>query len=156
VRTKNAYDCSDAWRHVALLVLVSQKGNEFVEGTNLSAFKERVADIRIVGLNNARTRKIDGSDVVYEVCFELSGIPTPAWGTLFEGEWKMLNATAPGLWQAANIDKGFLMMRCQLQEVLSLHLPFLKKAVAETNARYEHFVQELARERLKGVTDRAA
>lgn len=123
-----------------------------MEATNLSTFKELVADIHIVGFNNDRTRKIDGSDVVYEVCFELSGIPTPAWGTLFEGEWKVLNATAPGLWQAANIDKGFLIMRCQLQEVLSLHLPFLKKAVAETNARYGHFVQELGTDRQMDVT----
>ncbi len=125
-----------------------------MEGTNSSAFNERVADIRIVGFNNARTRKIDGSDGVYDVCFDLSGIPTSAWETLFEGEWKVLNERAPGLWQAATIDKSFLMMRCQLQDVLSLHLPFLKKAVAETNARYGHFVRELGTKRLMDVTGR--
>jgi hypothetical protein len=124
--------------------------------TNLSTFEEIVSGIRIVGLNNDRTRKIDGSDAAYEVCFDLSGIPTQAWGTLFEGEWKVLNGSDPSLWHAASINRGFLIMRCQLQEVLSLHLPFLKKAVAETNAKYEHYVQAVATERLVDVTGSSA
>lgn len=115
--------------------------------TSLSTFREIGAHIRIVGLNNDKTRKIDGSDVVYQVYFELSGTPPQAWGTLFEGEWKVLNATQPKLWQAASIDRGFLVMRCPLREAVSMHLPFLKKAVALTNAKYQQYVYELATER---------
>jgi hypothetical protein len=124
--------------------------------SNLSTFKELGANIRIVGLNSDKTRMIDGSNVVYDVCFELSGTPPQAWGTLFEGEWKALNATQPSLWQAARVDLRFLVMRCPLRDVAPMHLPFLKKAVAETNNKYEQYVQDLATERKErqGVWER--
>lgn len=115
--------------------------------TNPGSWGEAATSFRIVALNNDKTRKIDGSDAVYDVYFELSGTPTQEWGTLFDGEWKELNPTQPDLWQAASIERGFLVMRCPLQQVVSMHLPFLKKAVSVTNVKYLHYVQEVVKER---------
>lgn len=115
--------------------------------TSQSWFLQNGSDFRIVGLNNDKTRKIDGSDVKYRVYFELSGTPSQAWGMLFEEEWKALNATQPALWQAASIDRRFIIMCCPLEEVVSMHLPFLRKAVEGTNKKYEQYVQELRAER---------
>ncbi len=123
-----------------------------IDETNVDTLKEAGVEIRIARLNNDKTRKVDGSDVLYDVYFELSGIPPDAWGSLFEGEWKFLNAAHQKLWQSVQIDRGFLIIRCPLQEVLSMHLPFLKKAVTVTNKKYKQFVEELAIER-KGRKD---
>jgi hypothetical protein len=123
---------------------------------NQSMVKESGEHIRIVGFNNDKTRKMDGSDVVYQVYIELSETPPQAWGMLFEREWKSLNATQPSLLQAASIDRGFLVMRCPLKEVVPMHLPFLRKAVAVTNNIYNQYVQELVAERSQreGVWER--
>ncbi len=114
---------------------------------NESNLKDATGGFRIVRLNNDKTRKLQGSDLEFEVYFELSGIPPQSWGTLFEGEWKVLNAWLPKLWQSASIDRGFLVMRCPIQDVLSMHLPFLKKAVEVTNWKHEQYVRELAMDR---------
>jgi hypothetical protein len=105
---------------------------------------EAAPDIRIVRLNSDKTRKTPRSDTVYQVYFELSGTPPQAWGSIFEGEWKILNPTQPHLWQAASIDGGFLLMHCPLREIAA-HLPLLKRAVSAANKIYgEHLQQEAA------------
>ena len=94
-------------------------------------------DIRIVGLNTDKTRRTLGSYTVYQVYFELSENPPLVWREIFGREWKDLNPK-----QEAGIDGKFLVMHCPLQEVETIHLPALKKAVQTTNAAYRKYARE--------------
>jgi hypothetical protein len=93
--------------------------------------------IRIAGINTDKTRRTLGSTTVYQVYFELSGIPPLAWRDIFGREWKDLNPT-----QEAGIDGRFLVMHCPLEEVAATHLPALKKAVDATNVAYKQYARE--------------
>jgi len=104
-------------------------------------------DIRISRLNNDQTRRVDGSEHLYNVYFELTAIPPRSWERLFEGEWRLLNMAHPDLWQAVRVDRNFLVMCCPLDQVIPLHLPFLKKAVAATNLMYKQYEAVIAKER---------
>ena len=96
-------------------------------------------DIRIVGLNTDKTRKMIGSETVYQVYFELSGSPPQGWRTIFEDEWKKLNAGQALSLQDTSVERAFLMMHCPINEVAS-QLPVLKKAVAAANIAYRSYV----------------
>ena len=109
--------------------------------------RERMPEIHIARLNNDKTRRVDGSETVYNVYFELSATPPQSWETLFEGEWKLINVAHPDLWQAAHVDRNFLVLRSALDQVVPMHLPFLKQAVAATNVRYAQYEGIVAQER---------
>jgi len=120
-------------------------------GTDQKASSESNTNIRIVALNTDKTRKMIGSDTLYQVYFELSGIPPLAWRTTFEQEWKALNVGQPLSLQEASIDRAFLVMHCSLQEV-ARHVPVLKKAIESTNRAYRQYVLNQATEE-KGRED---
>jgi hypothetical protein len=117
-------------------------------GTNQNSSSESCIDIRIVGLNTDKTRKMIGSEKVYQVYFELSVVPPLAWRTAFEQEWKALNVGQPLSLQETSIDRAFLVMHCPLQEVAK-HVPVLKKAVAATNIAYKQYALTQATEQKK-------
>ncbi len=98
---------------------------------------ESTLEIRIVRLNTDKTRRTLGSTTVYQVYFELSGNPPSGWRAIFGEEWKNLNPK-----QEAGIDGKFLVMHCPLQEVPTIYLPALKKAVASANVAYRQFARE--------------
>ncbi len=104
-----------------------------------------VTDIRIVGLNTDKTRRMIGSETIYQVYFELSGTPPQGWRTLFEQEWKALNGGQPLALQERSVERAFLMMQCPLEEVGS-QLLVLKKAVAAANIAYEDYARKQASE----------
>jgi hypothetical protein len=105
--------------------------------TNKLPSIESTPDIRIMRLKGDKTRESKGSNVVYRVLFELSATPSIAWTNIFKMVWQGLNPmSASGLRLEANVDRGFLVIRCPLQEIAGVHLPVLKKAVAATNTRY--------------------
>lgn len=114
-------------------------------GTDEKTSPESDTNIRIMALNTDKTRKLIGSDTVYQVYFELSGIPPLAWRTSFEREWKALNIGQPLSLQETNIDRAFLVMYCPLQEVAT-HVPVLKKAIEATNRAYMQYVLTQAAE----------
>ncbi len=94
-------------------------------------------DIRIMRLKGKITPQTHESDVIYTVYFELSVTPPLAWKNIFCGEWLRLNPrSSSGRCLNANVERGFLVIRCPLQEIAGVHLPFLKKAVAATNKKY--------------------
>jgi len=114
---------------------------------------ESTADIRIVGMNRDKTRKVIGpfaryiesspeANTEFQVYFELSGTPPQAWRNIFEREWMAM--TQPPLWQEASIDNRFLVMQCLLHDIAVMHLPVLKKVVTATNSAYHHYAQEQA------------
>jgi len=109
--------------------------------TNKNMNAQATEDIRIVRLNSDKTRKTSGSDIIYQVYFELSGTPHHAWRNIFDGEWKALNPDQPHLWQAASIERLFLLMHCPLKEI-AVHLPVLQKAISLANNRYKQYVKE--------------
>lgn len=96
-------------------------------------------DIRIVGLNTDKTRKMIGSETEYQVYFELSGAPPLGWRVIFEQEWKKINAGQPLSLQETSVERAFLMMHCPLQKVAH-YLPILKKAVTAANSAYKSYV----------------
>ena len=106
---------------------------------------ESETEIRIRGINTDKTRRMIGSETVYQVYFELSGAPPQGWSTLFEQEWKALNVGQPLALQEATVERAFLMMQCPLGEVAG-HLPVLKQAVAAANTAYEKYKRERASE----------
>ena len=106
---------------------------------------ESETEIRIRGINTDKTRRMIGSETVYQVYFELSGPPPQGWSTLFEQEWKALNVGQPLSLQEATVERAFLMMQCPLGEVAG-HLPVLKQAVAAANTAYEKYKREQASE----------
>ncbi len=106
---------------------------------------ESTIEIRIRGINTDKTRRMIGSETVYQVYFELSGTPPQGWSMLFEQEWKALIVGQPLALQEATVERAFLMMQCPLDEVAG-HLPVLKQAVAATNIAYERYKREQASE----------
>jgi hypothetical protein len=102
---------------------------------NQSSSIESTTDIRIVCINTDKTRRMIGSETVYQVYFELSGSPTQAWRTVFEQEWKTLHSGQSLSLQETSIDRSFLLMNCPLEDIAK-QLPVLKKAVAAANAAY--------------------
>jgi hypothetical protein len=105
--------------------------------TDEAASTKSTPEIRIVGLNADKTRRTLGSYTVYQVYFELSGTPPLAWRDIFGREWKDLDPK-----QEAGIDGRFLVMHCPLQEIATVHLPALKKAVQATNVAYKQYARE--------------
>jgi hypothetical protein len=112
---------------------------------NANPAVESATEIRIHGINTDKTRRMIGSETVYQVYFELSGIPPQKWRTIFEQEWKALNVGQPLSLQEASVERAFLMMQCPLQEVAN-HLPDLKKAVAAANIAYTQYAIKRASE----------
>jgi hypothetical protein len=98
---------------------------------------ESVPEIGIKRLNTDKTRKDIGSETVYHIYFELSGIPPPEWRRIFGREWKKVNPT-----DEADVHGPFLVLHCQLDEVASTQLPALKKSVAATNEAYARYAQK--------------
>ena len=96
-------------------------------------------EIRLERVNTDKTRLDIGSVTAYHVYFELSGHPPPEWCEIFDREWKALNLTAK-----ADIDGGFLVVHCQLEEVAATQLPALKTALATTNMAYKEYAQKEA------------
>jgi hypothetical protein len=94
-------------------------------------------EIRILGIDTDKTRRTLGSSTVYQVYFELSEVPPPAWREIFGRAWKDLNPT-----QEAGLDGKSLVIYCPLQEVAATHLPALKKAIETTNVEYKKFARE--------------
>ena len=116
--------------------MVETKQNPPVDFTNV---------LRIIGLNADKTRRMIGSETMYQVYLELSGIPPLAWRTVFEQEWKSINVGQPLSLQETSIERAFLVVHCPLQEVAA-QVSALKKAVAATNAAYVQYSQKQAAE----------
>ena len=104
--------------------------------TNKNSSTKSIVEIRIGGLNTEKTRKAYGSDRIYQVYFDLSGTPSLAWRDIYKREGATINPT-----QDVNIERGFLVIQCPLQEV-AVHLPLLKKTVEAANKKYGQYVQE--------------
>jgi hypothetical protein len=96
-------------------------------------------DIRIIGINTDKTRRISDSETVYHVFFELSESPSVLWRSAFEQEWHVQNTGQPLVKIDAGIDRAFLVIECTLEDIAG-YLPLLKKAVAATNCASEILV----------------
>ena len=104
------------------------------------ALKQLASEFRITGLNRDLTRKTGKIDTLYEVYFDLSGVPSAAWAKILLREWKRLNPTQPRLWNQLSVDRKFLVMGWPPQEIVQKHLPVLKLAVASTNKLHNRLV----------------
>jgi hypothetical protein len=112
---------------------------------NRTVTAETLKEIRIVGLNRDLTRKTENAETRYEVFFDLSGVPSLAWGKILMREWKRLNPTEPRLWKQVSVDKALLVMLWPPQEIAAKHLPILKLAVAATNKTHKRLLAKNGR-----------
>jgi hypothetical protein len=112
--------------------------------TNRQVARDSTPEIRITGLNRDLTRETDKVDSRYEVYFDLSGIPSPAWTKILTREWKKLNPNEPRLWNRLTVDKRYLVMHWPPQEIAQKHLPVLKLAIAATNKTHKRNITKLA------------
>jgi|WetSurMetagenome_2_1015567.scaffolds.fasta_scaffold403286_1 hypothetical protein len=96
-------------------------------------------DIRIIGINTDKTRRISDSETVYHVYFELSESPSVLWRSAFEKEWSALNTGQQLAKIDAGIDGAILIIQCKLDDIAG-YLSLLKKAVAATNRAFEILV----------------
>lgn len=111
---------------------------------------ETSAHIHITGLNKDKTRAMGTSDSLYQVYFELSGNPSQVWKNIFEKEWKDITKTLASEKRAkASIDRGFLVIHCQLKEVGTIYLPALKSAFTITNTNFQEYEQHQSLEHSK-------
>jgi hypothetical protein len=104
-----------------------------VAESNYHPTAKPAVEIQIVGLNKDLTRETKKADWRYEVCFDLSGIPSPDWTKILLREWKRLNPTEPRLWNRITINNRYLVMCWPPQEIAQKHLPVLKLAVTVAN-----------------------
>jgi hypothetical protein len=104
---------------------------------------DSVPEIRIVGLNKDLTRETKNADSRYEVYFDLSGIPTPAWVKILVREWKRLNPTEPRLWNRVTVNQRYLVVHWPPQEIAQKHLPVLKLAVAAADKKHRHNIAKM-------------
>ena len=96
--------------------------------------------VQIVGLNKDLTHETKKADWRYEVYFDLSGIPSPAWTKIFLRQWKRLNQTEPRLWDRVAVKEHYLVIYRPPQEIAQKHLLILKLAVAATNKTHQRSV----------------
>jgi hypothetical protein len=100
-----------------------------------------VPDIRIVCLTTNKTRRTLGSYTAYQVYFKLSANPPMVWRDMFGREWRDLNPA-----QGAGLDGRFLVIQSPLEDIATIHLPALKKAVEAANTAYRQFAREQVKE----------
>jgi len=94
-------------------------------------------DIRIISMNKDKTRRVDGSDMNYHVYFELSDVPAPEWISILKTRWNALNSGQSQPLSDVTIDNKFLAVACPLQDVASVYVPALQKAMSVVNAEYQ-------------------
>ena len=90
-------------------------------------------EIQIVGLNKDLTRETKKANERYEVCFDLSGIPSPDWVKILLREWKRLNPNEPRVWNRITINDRYLVLCWPPQEIAQKQLPVLKLAITTAN-----------------------
>lgn len=111
-----------------------------MKGHNMSNTNGTSA-IRITGLNKDKTRKMERSETMYRIFFELSENPPIVWKKIFEQEWKTASASfaPPNSSHETAIDRGFLVIHAPLAEVATHYLPALKNTVAAANKGYAQY-----------------
>lgn len=109
-------------------------------------------DIRIVGLDEERTRNPDPSYDLYDMYLELSSTAPVPWAKLFAKEWSFPRHT---LWREAEVSGGYVVIHCVPDELEEKHLPHLKEAVQKVNEKYREYVaMQEASERRRAEAER--
>jgi hypothetical protein len=101
-------------------------------------------DIRIVGMDGAKTHNPDPSKLLYNIYFRLSKHPSSEWAQLFEQEHHFPRHS---MWRRARIEGEFIVLHAPLSEVDEHHLSYLKEDVENANSKYQQYLQKkLARD----------
>ena len=107
---------------------------------------ERFDDIRIVGVDKARTYRPDPEKLLYHVYFELSAHPPQEWVQIFEVERQFPRHT---MWRHAWVEGNYVVVHCVPEEVKKYHLRDIKRDVANSNSRYREYLKRVAAERAR-------
>jgi hypothetical protein len=110
--------------------------------TPQGSLSESADEIRIVGINTDKTRRIPGSETHYHVYFKLSETPAQVWRIIFLDQWKVMPSDPATPWAEAAIDGDFLRIDCPLGDLAPVYFPALKKSVAKTNEAYTQRVRD--------------
>jgi len=103
-------------------------------------------DIKIIGIDKNRTYKPDPEKSLYHVYFKLSTEPPLEWVRIFEEEHRFPRHS---MWRHAWIDGQFIVVPCCLDEVKKFILDDIKQDVANTNRKYQEYLQQLEIEQEK-------
>lgn len=90
-------------------------------------------DIRLIGVDKARTRIPDPSKTLYNVYFELSAKPPTDWIEIFNAERSL---TLHNMRREAWVEGRYIVVHCPLDEIQGYHLRDIKKNIENTNKRY--------------------
>lgn len=92
-----------------------------------------MTDIKIVGLNTDKTRRIAGRQ--YHVYFELSKKPEIAWANIFDEKFK----------EKCFVSEKFILLSCMVEEI-STWLSTLKSAIIDVNKLFDEYIAEKEKE----------
>lgn len=120
-------------------------------------------DIKITGLDDARSRRTDPNKAMYDMYLTLSERAPDVWGRILEEEHK---SQWDNHWRTVRASGSHIIVHCPPDEI-ERHLETLKREVTSTNAKYRSYLaakeQEQARKaeadqaeraRLAGIKDK--
>jgi len=106
-----------------------------------------IETIEIIEINQkATTRRSDLGSEIFDVVLLLSPQPSDLWACIFNDHWKN---ELHSMSRRAQASAESITITCPLDELESIHLARLKKAVSETNALYS---AQLSKDNPKSAT----
>jgi hypothetical protein len=120
----------------AILTLIKTQGavlwwNENMEGNVARDVNMRCEEIKIIGMDESRSKRNNDVPDRFDVAFRLSAVPSQDWEKIFIG---LLQTQSFDLKCPAWVYKDEVILTCQLNEVKPHHLPRLTRAIDEANA----------------------
>lgn len=110
-------------------------------------------DIRIVGMDDAASRKPDAEKSLYNVVLNLSASAPSDWADYFNQRWEREFYSKR---RRARVSGRRLIIHCAAEELEEHHLPRLKEVIAETNAAYrQHVTREEQRRAAEAEREQA-
>lgn len=92
-------------------------------------------DIKIIGIDEDKTKKIEDSAIMYGVYLSLSASPPNWWREIFNKEHKSRQSKN---WREASVGAWHIFICCPLSEV-QMHLDDHKLNVKNTNEQYRQY-----------------
>ena len=100
-------------------------------------------DIKIVGLDDEKTRPSDKASGLRHMFLRLSESPKSEWIEFFNNQRSF---PRHNMWRDAWIAGGYIVVDCVPEEIGRYHLPDLKTDVSNANIKYREYLQEVEAE----------
>lgn len=123
-------------------VIVPDKDNKESNAVMTAGEKELSSfdDIRITGLDEAKTYRPNPDKLLYNIYLKLSSYPPMDWRDIFRAERSFPRHS---MWREAWIEGDYIVIYCVPDELERYHLNDLKQDVANCNAKYRKYLYEI-------------